>query len=100
MAFEQLLAWAVGRPDWQQDALRRLAQNSELTEDELSELRLQIEAQAGLTADEAAEPVPLAADHLTEATSNAPKTVLASLGPTRNMDRLIECTSAGEFRTR
>ncbi len=88
MAFEQLLAWATGRPDWQQDALRRLAQNGELTEDDLSELRLQIETQAGLTDDDAVEPVPLAADHLSEAASNAPKTVLASLGPIRNVDRL------------
>ncbi|MEE8370078.1 MAG: hypothetical protein V3S00_04840 [Dehalococcoidia bacterium] len=79
MAFEQLLAWATGRPDWQQDALRRLAQNGELTEDDLSELRLQIEALAGLTAEQAPQVIPLAADHLSEAASNAPKTVLASL---------------------
>jgi hypothetical protein len=88
MAFEQLLAWAAGRPMWQQDALCRLAQNGELTEDDLSELRLQIQCLAGLTAEQPPQAVPLAADHLTEAASNAPKTVLASLGPARNVDRL------------
>jgi len=88
MAFEQLLAWAAGRPAWQQDALRRLAQSGELTEEDLSALRLQIETQEDLTAVEIPEPAPLAAEHLTEAASNEPRTVLASLGPTRHVDRL------------
>ena len=88
MPFEELLAWSAGRPAWQQDVLRRLAQNAELTADDLSALRLQIETLEGLTAEEVPEPVPLAADHLSEAASDEPKTVLASLGPTRHVDRL------------
>jgi hypothetical protein len=87
--FEELLHWAAGRPGWQQDALRRLAERGELTEDDLSALRLQIEAAAGLpTRDEPLKAVPLTADHLFDAASNAPKTVLASLGPISNVDRL------------
>ena len=75
-----------GRPLWQQDALRRLAVQGELTEEDLSELRSQIEAGEGLAAD-APEPIPLAPEHLSEAASNAPRTVLASLGPVKNVDR-------------
>ena len=39
MPFEQLLGWARGRPDWQRDALRRLAVHGELAEDDLAALR-------------------------------------------------------------
>ncbi len=89
MPFEEMLHWASGRPAWQQDALHRLAKRGELTEDDLSALRLQIEAAEGLpTPDGPPEAVPLAAEHLSEAASNAPKTVLASLGPVSNVDRL------------
>lgn len=88
MAYEQLLAWSSGRPQWQRDALRRLAEHGELTEDDLSALRHQIEFKEKLTETEPAPAIPLAAEHLSEATSNEPKTVLASLGPVRNIDRL------------
>ena len=88
MAYEELLEWAGNRPTWQQDALRRLALHGELTDDDLAKLRLQIEQAEGLTAEDASEPVPLAAEHLNQAASNNPKTVLVSLGPVRHVDRL------------
>ena len=88
MAYEELLSWAAGRPAWQQDALRRLALQGELTADDLSALRLQIEQEAGLSVENPPAPVPLAEDHLHQATSNNPRTVLASLGPVRHVDRL------------
>ena len=88
MAFEPLLTWAASRPEWQQDALRRLAQSGELVEEDLQELRLKIEAAAGFPVENAPSPAPLAAEHLSEADSNQPRTVLASLGPVQNVDRL------------
>ncbi|MEX0921412.1 MAG: AAA family ATPase [Rhodovibrionaceae bacterium] len=90
MPFDELLEWAASenRPVWQRDALRRLAENGELTDDDLSELRRLIEFEEGLAAEELPAPVPLAAEHLTEAASDAPRTVLASLGPVANVDRL------------
>ena len=90
MALDQLLAWAGGRDAWQQDALRRLALFGELTEDDLTALRLQIENAGGLPVQNVPAPVPLAAEHLSEAASNQPKTVLASLGPVRCVDRLAD----------
>lgn len=87
-AFGQLLSWAGNRPVWQQDALRRLAKQGELTEDDFSALRFQIEAAEGLTEEQPPEAVPLATEHLSEASSNAPKTVLAALGPVSHVDRL------------
>lgn len=37
-AFADLVAWAKDRPRWQQDAIRRLVQNDELTESDFEEL--------------------------------------------------------------
>ena len=88
MAHEELLAWSAGRLPWQQDALRRLAMQGELTADDLLALQLQIEQAAGLPVKDVPEPVPLAEEHLNQAASNNPRTVLASLGPVRHVDRL------------
>lgn len=90
MPFEELLDWASkeNRPTWQRDALRRLAEHGELTEDDLSVLQKHIEVSQKLFEDELPELETLAKDHLSEASSNAPKTVLASLGPVKHVDRL------------
>lgn len=88
MAHEALLDWAAGRPPWQQDALRQLALHGELTEDDLGDLRSQIEVAQGLPVENPPEAIPLVAEHLSEAASDDPKTVLASLGPVKNVDRL------------
>ncbi len=88
MAHEELLAWAASRSPWQQDALRRLATQGELTADDLLALRLQIEQAAGLPVKDVPDPVPLAEEHLNQAASNDPRTVLTSLGPVRHVDRL------------
>jgi hypothetical protein len=47
-----------------------------------------IEAAQGLPVENPPEAIPLAAEHLSEAASNEPKTMLASLGPVKNVDRL------------
>ena len=88
MAYEQLLDWSGSRPSWQQDALRRLALQGELTDDDITALELQIEAEAGFPVGNAPDPLPLTAEHLVHGASNDPKTVLAALGPVRNVDRL------------
>ena len=88
MAYEELLEFAAGRYPWQQDALRRLALHGELTADGLAALELQIERAAGFPAQNAPDPAPVAEEHLSHAAGNDPRTVLASLGPVRNVDRL------------
>lgn len=90
MPFEELLGWASheDRPVWQRDALRRLAERGELTEEDLSVLRTHLEVSHGLSIEEAPALVSLAQEHLSEAASKAPKTILASLGPVKHVDRL------------
>ncbi|RIJ14338.1 hypothetical protein D1231_16335 [Henriciella mobilis] len=68
--------------------MRRLAENGELTEEDLSVLRTYIEVSQGLSVEALPALEPLAQEHLSEASSNAPKTVLASLGPVKHVDRL------------
>ena len=90
MPFEELLDWASNenRPTWQRDALRRLAEHGELTDDDLSLLRTHMEVSQGVSEDKLPELVYLAEEHLSEASSDAPKTVFTSLGPVKNVDRL------------
>ena len=92
-----LLAWACSRPEWQQDCLRWLALNGELTDDDLTGLRLQIECAMGLSGEDIADPLPLTCEHLSYVAGNAPKTVLASLGPVQNIDRLASDQPALRF---
>lgn len=88
MAYEKLLRWTRHRPLWQQDALRRIALYGELTDDDLAEFQLHIQRAEGLSEESAPALAPLAAEHLGHPISNSPKTVLASLGPVRHVDRL------------
>ena len=90
LLFEELLDWASNekRPPWQRDALRRLAEHGELAEDDLSVFRKHIEVSNELSDHDLPELEPLAEGHLSEASSDAPKTVLASLGPVKHVDRL------------
>lgn len=89
MSHDELLDWAQGRIEWQQDALRRLALRNELTDEDFTELSLQIEQAAGFPVENVPAPLPLAAEHLSDEVGNDPKTVLASLGPVQHVDRLV-----------
>jgi len=91
MAYEELLEWSGDRSEWQQDALRRLAVEGQLTPDDFNEIRKQIEHACGLSIEPEVESVPLNPSHLNDGQNEAqPKTVLASLGPIENVDRLTK----------
>lgn len=86
----ELLDWASkeNRPIWQRDALRRLSERGELTEEDLSTLQRHIEVSQGLSLETLPELVYFDEEHLSEASSNAPKTALVALGPVKHVDRL------------
>lgn len=90
MAFEELITWSEQkvRPDWQKDALRRLATSGELSKEDLSDLRRVVEKATELIDDEVAAVTPLAAEHLSDSASDAPRTILGAIGPVRRVDRL------------
>jgi energy-coupling factor transporter ATP-binding protein EcfA2 len=90
MAYEELIAWSnqEARPEWQKDALRRLATTGELTDNDLSELRRVVEKANALIDDEIAAVMPLVAEHLSDPAADAPRTILGAIGPVRHVDRL------------
>ncbi|WP_425419752.1 AAA family ATPase [Oricola indica] len=90
MSFEELLSWSnqEGRPDWQKDALRRIATTGELTDDDLTALSKIIEKDVGLYDDKVPLVIPLGVEHLSDAATDAPRTILGSIGPVRRIDRL------------
>lgn len=90
MAFEELITWSDqrARPDWQKDALRRLAATGELSKEDLSDIRRFIEKATELIDDEVAAVTPLAAEHLSDPAADAPRTILGAIGPVRRVDRL------------
>jgi energy-coupling factor transporter ATP-binding protein EcfA2 len=90
MAFEELVNWSNhdARPAWQKDALRRIATTGELTDGDLSTLRKVIEQAVGLIDDKLPPITPLAEEHLSDPATDAPRTVLGSIGPVRRIDRL------------
>lgn len=90
MAFEELITWSDQkvRPDWQKDALRRLATTDELSKEDLSDLQRAVEKATELIDDEVAAVTPLAAEHLSDPAADAPRTILGAIGPVRRVDRL------------
>ncbi|CUH78091.1 cytochrome c biogenesis protein CcmA [Tritonibacter multivorans] len=90
MAFEELITWSDQkvRPDWQKDALRRLATTGELSKEDLSDLRKVVEKATELIDDEVAAVTPLAAEYLSDPAADAPRTILGAIGPVRRVDRL------------
>lgn len=99
MAHEELIAWSSlnGRPNFQKDALRLIATTGELTDDNLAALRQIIEKDVGLTLDVIPAAIPLVAEDLSEVTTDAPRTILGSIGPVRHVDRLASDQPSIQF---
>jgi len=95
---DDLFAWASKRPDWQQDALCRLTEQRELSDGDLDELQTRIEQANGL-------PVTvlpgvlrtLRKEHLRKDVAEAPTTILGSIGPVKNIDRLASDQNPLQF---
>ena len=90
MSFKELLEWSGGRSDWQQDTLRRIALEGQITADDIVEIRRQIEQKAGLPVENAVVSVKLEEQHLSNNDDGQEKTVLGALGPVKHIDRLAE----------
>ncbi len=66
---EEILEWSQGRPVWQRDALRRLVQNGELSEDDLRALTEICKSAHGLAEEQ--DIAPLAQEHVPETGTGA-----------------------------
>jgi hypothetical protein len=99
MPIQELIAWSnqAARPEWQKDALRRLAATGELTDDDLSDLRRIVQKASALIDEDVAEVVPLAVQHLADPAVGAPRTILGAIGPVRQIDRLASDQPSVKF---
>jgi hypothetical protein len=83
-----LLEWSGDRPDWQRDALRRIAQTGELSDADREAVRLRVRHAHGIQVDGDVTCTPLGAEHLPPGDAAVEPTILCGIGPLRNVDRL------------
>lgn len=83
-----LFSWCAARPSWQQEAIRLLSAKPKLDDDELNQLEEAIKAEAGLATGKPPTWPALTKTHLKAGNQFAPVTVLGSIGPLHNIDRL------------
>lgn len=83
-----LFSWCAARPSWQQEAIRLLSAKPKLDDDELNQLEEAIKVDARLATGHLPAWPTLTKTHLKAGNQFAPVTVLGSIGPLRNIDRL------------
>ena len=91
-----LLGWLKGREKWQQEAVRLIAEKGSLENIDHSEVRARLENLHGLN-DNKYEERELTDKHLTFADNKSKKTIINSIGPVKNLDRLAEAQKPLEF---
>ena len=83
-----LLVWSEDRPEWQRDALRRIAVSGQITETDRDAIYARLRHAHGIAVESDLACTPLAADHLPPVTDTVEPTLLCSIGPVSNVDRL------------
>lgn len=88
--YEEILGFSRDRPEWQQDALRRIITvSSPPSDSDLDELETMLKADHGLVEEgEAASPEPLAEEHLPTSGETLERTRLVALEQLENVNRL------------
>lgn len=85
-----LLQWSQDRPDWQRDALRRIATCEHLSVEDREAVSLRLRHAHGIAVQGDMACTPLAAGHLPQAEDGSAPTILCGIGPVRHLDRLAE----------
>lgn len=85
---KEILDWSKGRPVWQRDALRRLVQNGELTDDDIRSLTDICKSTHGLL--EQPEVVPLDQSHVPNRGADSAPVALDSIFHHRGVNALAE----------
>ncbi len=79
---ETILEWSTNRPEWQQDALRRIVQNGQLDDSDINELTILCKQGRPVATTTSVNPVPLDKSHLP---ANPEVGASLSLGSIRNV---------------
>ena len=88
MAIDAILEWASRQPNWQQDALRRIAVSPDLTDADVSAIFANLKKSKGLSQKGKAALQPLTKDHLKSDAAKAPMVHLCSIGNVKNANQL------------
>ena len=88
MAIDSLIDWASKLPDWQQDALRRIAQSTELTGADNSEILANLKISKGLQQQDELNLQPISRDHVQSDATMAPLIHLCSIDNVKNTNKL------------
>lgn len=89
-AFKAILEWSKGWPVWQQDALRRIVVNGDLTKADISELESLCKLKHAIAPDSGVTPVavPLAATHIPSGPDATSSISLVRLANLKGVNRL------------
>lgn len=85
---QEILEWSQDRPSWQRDALRRLVESGELSEDDVRELSEMCKAAHGLA--ESPDSRPLTADYIPDTSTASGQVTLVSIFHHRGVNALAE----------
>jgi len=88
IVLEELLTWSQERPPWQRDALRRLVQNGDLSDDDLHALTEICQSAHGLAEEQ--DIVPLTKEYVPDAGTEAAPVSLYSIFHHRGVNALAE----------
>ena len=88
MAIDAILKWTSKQPDWQKDALRRIAVSPDLTDADASAILANLQNSKGLPRKGEATLQPLTEDHLQSDAAKAALVRLCSIGNVKNANRL------------
>ena len=83
-----LLTWSEDKPDWQRDALRRIAVNGPLTEADQEAIHDRLRHAHGIAVEGDVACTPLTPDHLPPDADAVGPTILCGIGPVANVDQL------------
>lgn len=91
MPYSEILKFSEGREIWQQDTLRRIVTQTDLTDQDLKDIIAILKSQYGLIPEkEAPTAVPLGEGHFPHHSEKTPPTILNSLGDVKGVNNLAE----------
>jgi hypothetical protein len=83
-----MLVWSEELPDWQRDALRRIAISEILSDEDRADICARLKHAHGIAVEGETGCVPLAEAHLPAEANGGGTTVLCGIGPVEHVDRL------------
>ena len=88
MDVDSVVDWASNQPDWQQDALRRIASSMNYSDTDISAILVNLKKAKGIESKESVSLTPLKRKHLQLIGRDAPLAYLCSIDNVKNANQL------------